>query len=170
MADIFTTLVANLNQMGFYGFVLPFLLVFAIVYALLERSKVLGEKPGPIGIVSLVIGFFVTAFSGIGTYLVTLFGVSTMFWAALLVVVLFFAFFGYQSVAPDFMKNPWFIGLLAVLAVIVVSIIGGASLLPNVDLNENATAAILMVVIIGLAVWFVMCGAPCRNKAEKSGP
>jgi hypothetical protein len=164
MVDIFTTLVQNLNAMGFYGFVLPFLLVFAIVYALLIQSNVFGKQKGPIGVISLVIGFFVTAFTGIGTYLIALFGISTMFWAALLVVILFFAFFGYTSSA-DYLKNFWFIVLLAVLALIIVLVMGGAALVPSIVLNEGAMAAILMVVIIGLAVWFVMCGAPCEKKA-----
>ena len=37
MVDVFTTLITNLNDLGFYDFVLPFLFVFAIVYGLLAK-------------------------------------------------------------------------------------------------------------------------------------
>ena len=55
----FELLVSNLNQMGFFGFLLPWLLMFAVTYGLLVKSKVLGEDQKLIGVISLVAAFFV---------------------------------------------------------------------------------------------------------------
>ena len=76
----FEILVSNLNQMGFFGFLLPWLFMFAVVYGLLVKSKVLGEDQKIIGVVSLVSAFFVIGFGGvaIGTFFSNLFGIAAV--------------------------------------------------------------------------------------------
>lgn len=57
----FTTFIQDLQDIGFYNYFLPFVLIFAITFALLENSKILGEKKNVNVIISMVIGFILIA-------------------------------------------------------------------------------------------------------------
>ena len=49
-----------LQRMGFFDILLPFLLVFAIVYGILEKTGIFGEKRHDINaVIALVIGLMV---------------------------------------------------------------------------------------------------------------
>src|SRR3989344_4181180 len=52
----FGTLIAELQSLGVYDYFLPFLLIFAIVFAILEKTKIFGDKTNINVVDSLVIG------------------------------------------------------------------------------------------------------------------
>lgn len=56
---VFEQAVNALIELGFYKFLLPFILIAAIIFALLRRTQVLGESPLISGIVSVSIAFFI---------------------------------------------------------------------------------------------------------------
>ena len=78
MVDIFTIVIQKLNSLGFFNFLLPFMLTTAIFYGLLRRSKIFSAKKmekdkdgkpvevevsqGVNAIVALVAGFMVWAY------------------------------------------------------------------------------------------------------------
>jgi hypothetical protein len=88
MADPFSLLVSNLNQMGFFGFLLPWIFIFVVSYGLLLKTK-LFENPKITGVLSLVIAFFVIGFGGpfLAGFFVNLFGYAAVIIAGILVVV-----------------------------------------------------------------------------------
>ena len=57
----------NLQQMGFYDYILPFLLIFTIIFAILEKTRIFGTEPGTTNeprkninlVVALIIGLIV---------------------------------------------------------------------------------------------------------------
>ena len=53
----FTDLLNQLDQFGFFAYVLPFLLVFAVVYAILTQLKIFFENKGSAVIIAVAIGF-----------------------------------------------------------------------------------------------------------------
>lgn len=57
----FPTMLANLQQVGFYNYILPFVLVFAVSYAIIRSTKVIGAD-WIIFIISLIIAFFAMLF------------------------------------------------------------------------------------------------------------
>jgi len=70
MTSLFRGIIEFFNDLGMYDVILPFLLVFTIVFAILERSKVLGvevidkqkySKKNLNSLVSFVMAFFVIA-------------------------------------------------------------------------------------------------------------
>ena len=65
----FTDLLNQLENFGFFAYVLPFLLVFAVVYAILCQLKVFKENKGAAVIIALSIGFL----SLVGGYVPTFF-------------------------------------------------------------------------------------------------
>lgn len=52
----FGTLIQELQELGVYDYFLPFLLIFAIVFAILEKTGIFGDKTNINVVVSLVIG------------------------------------------------------------------------------------------------------------------
>jgi len=153
---IFGTLVSNLNAMGFYGFVLPWLLVFALVYGILIGSKIFGDDKKAPGLIAIVIAFFVTAYSGIGSFFITLSGFGAMLFAALLIVVMFFALVGFKM---EYMKaafeGKWtWVIFLAVLGIIVFFVVGGGSI-SGITVSNEVLAAVFMIIVIALAIVFI---------------
>lgn len=55
-----TTMLSNLQGAGFFSYLLPFLLVFAVVYALLRSTKMVDDLTALI--IALVIGLFSIVF------------------------------------------------------------------------------------------------------------
>jgi len=56
MSFHFSNPILALQGSGLYEFFLPFLLIFSVVFATLQKIKVLGDKKGVHVIVSLAIG------------------------------------------------------------------------------------------------------------------
>jgi len=153
---VFATIIDNLNQLGFYGFVLPWLLVFGLTYGILEKSGIMEKKAA--GIVSLAIAFFVTAYTGIGSFFIGLSGVGAMLITAALIVVMFFALVTPPGKYADlFGKKTESVLFLAVIALILFWLVGGETV-AGISLSNEAWAAILVIVVIGFAVWFVSGG------------
>lgn len=65
----FTDLMQNLDQWGFFTYFLPFLLIFALVYAITSQLTIFKENKGAGVIVSLAVGFL----SLVGGYVPTFF-------------------------------------------------------------------------------------------------
>lgn len=59
MANIFQIAVERLIEVGFYNFLLPFILFATVLYAVLRKTQILGESPLIHGIVSVIVGLFV---------------------------------------------------------------------------------------------------------------
>ena len=155
---IFGTLVQNLNALGFYGFVLPWLLIFAVVYGILVAGKIFGGDKKIAGLIALVIAFFVTAYTGIGSFFIGMSGLGAMLFGSLLIVVMFFALLGFQiENFKDVFKGWEGIIFLAVLGLVVFFVIGGG-VISGITLSSEVWGAILMIVIIALAIMFVAGG------------
>lgn len=154
MADPFTILVANLNQLGFFGFFLPFLLMFSISYGLLLKAKVLGDNPKVIGVVSLLLGFFVIGFGGplLGTFFINLFGLAAIILGGILVIVLFIGMTGgsIESLAGNKIVTAIVVGL-GIL--IFVAVLEGATRTRMI--SDQFIAIILVIMIMGIAVMFI---------------
>jgi len=78
----YDTLITLLNNLGFFNVILPFLLVYAIMYGILSKYKILGDPFAEgdrgkttrslISIVSAATGFFIVASSNVVLSLKTL--------------------------------------------------------------------------------------------------
>jgi hypothetical protein len=151
MADPFTILVANLNAMGFFGFLLPFIFTFTIVFALLYKSKWVDNNRIN-GVLALVVAFFVIGFGGpaLATFFVNLFGLATLIIAALLVVVLFIAMSGGDP--SKVLANK---GTYAVLAGIAIIIFWTAIGSFGVKVSDSVIGIIFVIVVLAIAIIFV---------------
>src|SRR3989344_806579 len=151
MGDPFSLLVGNLNSMGFFGFLLPWIFIFAVTYGLLMKSKFF-DNPKITGVLSLVIAFFVIGFGGpwLAGFFVNLFGYAAVIIAGILVIVLFVTMSG-----GDFSKlfnNKAIAAMLAGLGIIIFFIAVGGSL---VAISDATIGIIFIIILMAVAVYFI---------------
>ncbi len=173
--DIFAQLVADLSRMGFYEFLLPWLLTFAIVYGLLYKAELFGDVNKKVsGILAIVIAFFVTAYSGpaMADYFTTLFAGSATLMAAILVVVMLAALVGFKINWEGNKKNVKYGTLIAliVMGVVLFLIAMGTSWMQwNIWSNTYVTGAFIVLLILA-AVAFIMSDDEDKKSATKAPP
>lgn len=154
MADPFSILVANLNQLGFFGFLLPWVFVFVVSYGLLMKAKFF-ENAKIVGVLSLVLAFFVVGFGGpfLANFFVNLFGYAAVIIAGILVIVLFITMSG-GNVTKLF-DNKGIAALLAGIGIIVFFIaVGGA----NVVISDAVIGIVFVIILMAIAVYFITGG------------
>ena len=95
---IFSMVVSRLAELGFYGFVLPWILTFAITYAILLKTKVIGDNAGIAGVVAFAVAFMVPIVRmfgmSMGTIFITVFGAGALLIAILVLGLMVFGMLG----------------------------------------------------------------------------
>lgn len=98
----FVALQNLLKSLGFYDFVLPWLLAFSIVFGILDKAGIFGNQgknKGVEAIISLVFAFYVTLFTPypgfLSRFFSNLFGGSILVLSGILVSLLFIGIFGF---------------------------------------------------------------------------
>ncbi len=98
-------LLGNLKAIGAFDFLFPFLLALAIVYGVLEFALGRGQNrilpKSAIGLISLIISFFVMNYTGsigssISTYFSTLFGSGLIVASGILVIIILLGLMGFK--------------------------------------------------------------------------
>ena len=143
--------------------VLPFLLVFALVFAILQKSEILGKGKRQVdAIVALVVGLLVVAV-GSATNIIT--GLMPILAVGLVVLLVFFLLWGFafkqgELEVPKAIK--WTIGVAAAVAVIVgvlyltgswdylKDLIGGGAS----SIVTNVVFIVLIVIAVAVVVGF----------------
>ncbi|MEM5811717.1 MAG: hypothetical protein QW641_00445 [Candidatus Aenigmatarchaeota archaeon] len=166
---------------GLYEFYLPFLLVFAVVYALLAKAKVFGEgKPGKVAnlVISLAFGLYIAASPFSSTlvgFLMSLFGQGMIIILTIVLVLMIFALFA-GSIA--FKEEPWggkalkYVLAFAVVVGVLLFLSSGGLAIFNIifpgglpPMDEGIIAGIIMIIITLGIIIFLMAG----EKEEKKG-
>ncbi len=153
--------------------ILPFLLIFTIVFAVLQKSKILGEGKKQIdAIVALVVGLIVISFANYVGIIVNLLPILAV---GLVVLLVFFLLWGFFYPQGDF-KIPKQVqytggGLAAIVVLIAVlyftpawgwlrgAFTGNSSLITNI---------IVIVIVIAAIVVVLMGGGKEKKKEDKS--
>lgn len=151
MADPFTTLVSNLDKMGFFGFILPFVFTFAVVFALLLKSK-FSENQRINGVIALVLAFFVIGFGGpaLASFFVNIFGMAALVIAAILIIVLFVALTGAD--ATKLLQNKAVYAVLAGVGIIIFWIALGSF---GARISDSVIGIVFLIVFLAIAIYFV---------------
>jgi hypothetical protein len=153
MANPFEILVMNLNAMGFFGFLLPFLLVFVIIFAILLKSNTLGDNKNIIGVLSLVVAFFVVGYGGpaLGYFFVNLFGMAAIILGGILVIVLFLAMTGGDI--GKLLEGKAAMAMVAAIGLIVFFLaLGGIT---GIAISESTLALIFVIIFMAIAIYFI---------------
>ena len=152
MVNPFQVFVTNLNQLGFFGFLLPWVFIFAVVFGLLAKSKVLGDDLKISAVVSMVVAFFVMGFGGpfLANFFINSFGMAAVVLAGILIVVLFMgmAGIGIDGIAKS---KAALIAMISIGIIIFVMALGAV----NVVVSPTVIAVILMLVVMIAAFAFL---------------
>lgn len=130
-ASAFRGVIDFFHDIGLYDVVLPFLLIFAIVFAILDKSRIfgtmkIGDDKYPVkninAIVAFVIAFFVVASAHLVEVITK---VSSQVVVLLLAAVLFLTLVGSFSEETDkgvFLENGWKTGFMWIMLVGIILI------------------------------------------------
>ncbi len=147
----FNSFLINLNSMGFYDFVLPWILFLLIFFGIISKAPFLpeGSKKNQIAIIiSSILALFAVNFIPLGAFLSQLFGMSGIYIAGILVVILFLGMGGWKLGS----FNKYAVGgVLVLLAILVLA--GSGFPLPII--SSNMWTLIFVVVLLGAAVLFL---------------
>jgi hypothetical protein len=152
MVNPFEVLVSNLNALGFFGFLLPWVFIFVICYAILAKTKALGDDLRINAVLSIVLGFFVVGFGGpwLGSFFTTIFGAAAAILAGLLVLVLFFGMAGIP-IEKTLSNKPVQAALIGIAIIIFAIAMGSWRVLVRTDV----IAIVLVLVVLAAAVAFI---------------
>ena len=147
-------MVALLESSLLQNIVLPFLLVFVLVFAILQKSKLLGgDKAAMDAIIALVIGLVFVGFPGPRDIAVSL--IPWMI-VALAVILVFFVLYGFVagdlSKAPNWMKTVFGI-LIGIFTIgLVLWATGTWSTVQDFFSGDIWNTIIVLLIIVGALV------------------
>src|SRR3989338_4100021 len=108
------------ESMGIFEYVLPFLLLFAVVFGILVKSKVLGDNKGVNAVISLAIGLLAIQSFTLRSFFHTISAYAGMGIMILLVLLILTGLF--QSDQPWWGKTFFGIGMFVAIVVILYSL------------------------------------------------
>lgn len=151
--DPFSVLVCNLQQMGFFGFLLPWIFMFVVVFGLLVKSKILGEDKRLVAVLALVVAFFVVGYGGpaLANFFVNLWGIAAVVLAGILVAVLFVAMAG-GDITKIFEHKA---AMAIVIAIGIVVFVVAAGALGAFSVGSDIFAIILIIIIMAVAAYLI---------------
>lgn len=173
--------IETLRKMGFFDIVLPFLLVFAVVFATLEKTKIFGEKKSGINsVIAFVVALTVIATAnlvGIIQGFTQYIGILIIFIVVILMSVVLVLgkplseFKGERG--PGAIK--WLVVIIAIVGVIGAMLYGlfGEQVMPMFSqifsVVSPADWSLIIFIIVIVAIVYLMTRAP-KGSAPASGP
>ncbi len=184
MASPFREVLDFFEKLGLFDVVLPFLLVFTIVFAILEKTKVLGTediegkkytKKNLNAIAAFVIAFLVVASSELVEIITT---VSSQAVVVLFLSVLFLLLIGsfYKEGEPVYLEGGWKIVFMIIVFVAIIGIFlaalpagNGQSWLDRMAsfADSGSDELVGSIVLLALIVFFVIYATKDSSKPAK---
>ena len=154
-----TTVVGQLNQVGFYSFALPFLLVFALVYGLLGKVNLFENNDSRKinSIIALCIAFFVVNYTPFATtlqdFFTNLFGSMSLVISGMLVFVLFLGVFGIKPIDTNSDSKMKYIAIFIILLITYGIFTGSVG--ESFSISNTTVTTLFVLGFIIFVVWFV---------------
>jgi len=150
----------------FLYLLLPFLLVFVVVFSILERSNILGEgKRAANAIVAMVIAFIFVAVPSIVGITVKFIPLVSLILVILLCLLMLFGFIGIDIRENKGLKI--FLGILIGLAFIGI-IVWATGIWEKFTVNSVTLQYVVLFVIFGGALALVVATAPKKSAGSSS--
>jgi len=135
-----------LQNFGFFRVILPFLLVFAIIYAVLAKTKVLGEGGSAKSantIIALVAAFLVIAYTPVVDTLATLLPQASFLLIVVVLLLMVLGLFGITFEKDIMGKTPWWILIIVIPVVILFVAMIGVSAGSNIPILYSFSQMLL---------------------------
>ena len=141
------------NELGVFSYMIPFLLLFAVVFAILEKSKVLGDNKTIMSIVAASIGLLALQFDFVAEFFAVIFprfGIGISIFLVLLIMI------GFFIPSNDLGKKGGWIGIVVGVGVVLWSISEWDQWTSNSGFGgwfgENIWAIIVLAILVTLVV------------------
>ena len=103
------------NEIGVFSYVIPFLLIFAVVFAILQKANVLNNNRQIDTIVAAACGLLALQFDMVGVFFANIFPKMGVGLAFVLVILIFLGFVGIQTGGKETKWIGWVAAVLIVL-------------------------------------------------------
>jgi len=161
----FSELLVYMEQVGFFAYVLPFLLIFALVFAILTRTQIFKNNKAINGVIAFVVGLLSLQFDFVPIFFSEIFprlGVGLAIILALLILAgLFFdpknKFVNYGLLA---------VGIIVFL-VVLVQTAGWVGWYSGYWWYDNWPKIILVLVVMGILAAIINSVGPTKRQLPK---
>jgi len=147
------------NEMGVFSYVIPFLLIFAVVFAILKKTKILGdENDGILAIVSVALGLLSLQFDFVSEFYAVVFPRFGIGLSLFLVALIFVGFFS-KNASEKENTGLRVIGSIVAVGIVIWSLsawgqwndFGGF----GGWFSENIWAILILGVVVGIIAYLV---------------
>lgn len=159
-------LLYNLEQLGFFAYALPFLIIFAIVFGIISKTNLFGDNKAIGAIIAISVGLMALQFGLVSSFFSELFPRFGIGLSVLLVIMILLGLFKKDDDEKWQNYVMLFIGAIIVIAVLVQSA-GGTGSYFGYSVQNN-WPSILAIVVLGVAVIAVIASSG-RNSSKKKG-
>ncbi|MFA5857048.1 MAG: hypothetical protein WC867_06815 [Candidatus Pacearchaeota archaeon] len=150
-----TEILNEWEQFGVFAYVLPFLLIFAIVFGILNKSKLLGENKGVQATIGLAVGLLSLQFNMVTNFYSIIFPHFGIGIAVLLISIILVGISGDKI--PWMPKFLFWIGAIIALVVILFSF-SDYNWFGGNFLWANSMSSIIAGILIIAAIAFIVFG------------
>jgi hypothetical protein len=161
-------LIGNLNHIGFYDFLLPYILFLAIVFGILAKYEPFKPADGSSsvfinGVIAISVSFFIINYTPIGLYFTQLFAITATVLGAILVLMLVSGMFGVDIKETTLQGNVkhFVVGFGAIVALIIFYIAAasyyGFNLFVGLArINSDTIITYVILTIMAVIVFFII--------------
>ena len=178
----FPQIIQNMTSLGFFQFLFPFLLALGIFYGILKWGLHKKFPNSAIGLISLILSFFVMLFAsanpGIVGFLQNISGTGLIVGTGILFLIVLLGLTGFSI--SDILdkgkeekgKSGYIVLLLAILAIVIVLFFGAGTyfMLPGVYIGSDFWTVIFFVVILAIVLWAMGKGGESEPATQNAGP
>jgi hypothetical protein len=172
---IFDSVIDLLVEFGFFRVVMPFLLVFAITYGIILKTKILGEPEegatkSIAAIISMALGFFIISSKPVVNALSILIPQAAFLLILLLFILLILAFIGFP-IAEGISDTKWWMYIVVIGVILIffgmvdvatefeipiihqiVSFFTGAQIATATSAATNSILALIVILVFMFAI------------------
>ena len=175
---LFDNLVINMQNLGMFQYLFPFLLTLAIFYGVLMWAIGDRIKKGPVGLISIVLAFFVMLYANtnpmIANFFANLGGMTLIIGSGILVIAILLGLTGFklqEVFSGKYSKWLLVFGIIIIGLIIFFGASGGSFInVPSFFINSDMTTAVIVILIIAAAMWFMTQGEGGGEKKDEGKP
>lgn len=141
-------------SLGVFAYVLPFLMIFALVYGILAKTNILGDNKGVNATISLAFGLLALQFDYVSGFYASIFPYAGM---GLAVILIFMILVGLASKQSE-QNWAWFIIGIIIFLVILFGALGETYWLGGVGYSLAGAGPALLAILLIVAIlgWIVL--------------
>ena len=154
----FDSLLGNLQNAGFFSFILPFLLLFAIIFGLLTQMKIFKDAKGINAIIALAVSLMSLQFDMVSTFFSEIFPRMGIGITIVLILIIFIGMF-YDVKSTALVWIMFLIGVI-IFAIVLVQTGGALGWSSGQWWYKNWGMVVGGGILIGIVVAMIAAGGP----------